>query len=105
MTPENMRIAIAESLGLTCDKDGNWSLPTGHYCPNGTPPNYPEDLNACASFEATLGYDERREYQKWLELNWMEGSTLTWTVIHATAPQRCEAYLRTKALWTEGSGG
>ena len=54
-------------------------------------PNYPEDLNACAEFEATLTDDKWDMYCENL------GGSLR-ACASATARQRCIAYLKTKGI-------
>lgn len=126
MTPEQIRIAIAESLGWKADdtEDRHKDVihqPKGHdllrwelvtygdepECENvwydrwldcSYIPNYPNDLNACASFEQTLTEDERHAYLSKLII--LPGFGL-WTTITATAHQRCEAYLKCRGLWKE----
>lgn len=85
-------------------------------------PNYPSDLNACVEFEKALHatghlplHNEHREYLVALMsiLNpakelWDNGTFIgNWgdaiKVAEATALQRCEAFLRVKGKWVEGS--
>ena len=62
-------------------------------------PNYPADLNACAEFERTLTKIQRQDYAG--ELRWatkaefMEEDAEVFVVAHASARQRCEAFLAT----------
>ena len=122
MSPTQINIAIAESLGSKVV--ANWE----HVLhPNGvnisTPlfidgsrmgqtvsllPRYTTDLNACAEFEATLTSDTASKFAKHLAkivLGYSASLNITvnfWTlfrVASATAPQRCEAYLRTIGKW------
>lgn len=113
MTPAAQNIAIAESLG--------WKL-HGHYwkCPNYKKgdalrmlPNYLNDLNACHEFEQTLTDKEYVKFSSGLDdivtRDAFAAGTkppfgLPATMLRhysATAPQRCEAYLRTKGLWDD----
>ena len=60
-------------------------------------PNYPEDLNACAEFEATLTDEEWKDYGVPLgsrDISW-EGAK---KLLSATARQRCIAYLKVKGI-------
>lgn len=96
MTDEQINIKIAELCGwkpqtLCTDYDGNpWP---------DSPPNYAADLNACHEFERTLltadsfcGHWE--EYSNRLVA--LLGCT---DIFHATARQRCEAFLRVHNQW------
>lgn len=64
-------------------------------------PNYYNDLNSCAEMEKFLEFHSDR---KW----WCYGDTLNeicgshWAAYRASAPQRCEAFLRALGLWEEG---
>jgi len=119
MTPEAQNIAIAESLGCKdCHAVGG--LPCGVY-PNEREhralKKYTASLDACAEFEANLSRLQRIVYGHLLcELVLTEppdfdtsditrwnyaGITSVSDVLSATAPQRCEAYLRTMNLWQE----
>lgn len=118
MTDEEIRIKVAESLGakwhsvLTTPKierlvlafrqwtdlgANRWDLPDGRVLSHDVP-NYPEDLNACAEFEAALTDEERRSYFFHLfGTQRLEDGDL-WKAVSATARQRCQAYLKTKGL-------
>ena len=117
MTNEEIRIKVAEAMGWQCEKvqneDGHgvrfghtmrWRCPgdtrIAHFLPT-EPPNYPESLDACAKFEATLTDEEHLRYrvQLW-NVVITEGDELTWDrqFISATARQRCLAYLKTKGI-------
>ncbi len=67
---------------------------------------------ACHEMEKTLKWEERKQYHGTLadvagfsysEADTTEEANLDWTcrVCHATASQRCEAFLRVKGLWVE----
>lgn len=72
----------------------------------GYPPDYPNDLNACAEMERTLTKDECSKFHDQLIENKTphreaiannhHAARWTW---HASAPQRCEAFLRVKGLY------
>jgi hypothetical protein len=103
-TPEQVRTNIR----LLRTADGPWSHPT-----EGRPPNYYGDLNACAEFEARITGDSKEYYAENIAVavwgsaigNTMSylGASLSYLgasqLITATAPQRCEAYLRTIGKW------
>lgn len=81
---------------------GDWS---SHDLGNGLP-NYPEDLNACHEMEGVLTDDQLPVYEAWLfRLNNVNPATIfasdTFRIYHATAAQRCEAFLRTIGKWKE----
>lgn len=68
-------------------------------------PNYHGSLDACAQFEATLTDDETREYERQLDVvtlprNGESILAVTSHSWHATAPQRCEAFLKVKGNFT-----
>ena len=100
MSPESQRIAIAEFLGWklagrVMDKllmfppeHGDWAHP----------PDYPNDLSACADFEAHLTDAQWQIYA--LHLGPLTSSRVK-HYIGATAEQRCGAFLRTLNLWKE----
>jgi hypothetical protein len=80
-------VIVAEACG--------W--PTGCYAPpNEQPeiPDYANDLNAMHEAEETLGPEQARQYHNRLGRT---GAVWLW---HATARQRCEAFLRTIGKWT-----
>ena len=97
MTEQQQRIAIAESLGWMKTKTHGltmtaWRDPNGNFADM---PDYLNDLNVCHEFEKVF-YDKESElmclYSRVL-------CSICEYPIHATAAQRCEAYLRTKGLW------
>ena len=99
-TDEEIRIKVAEA----CGEETVFNL---H-------PNYPLDLNACASFEATLTDEEKPSYVRCLNAshptsdifypdqaergfnNKLAGEVFG--LVSTTARQRCLAYLKTKGL-------
>lgn len=114
MTPEAQNIAIAKLLGWTgiiyVEATDNWA---GNKPGGGRfrfpIPKYTASLDACAEFEAMLadsddGHGSRWRYiQELIEVTGAECMEIhrnVFTVVHATAPQRCEAYLRTIGKWT-----
>ena len=112
MTNEEIRIAMAEvdglkfPYGIQFSKDGRaWDLHASPaFCPN-----YPEDLNAVHKVEKKLSAREKGDYASRLfsicnvpGANTEQQERDGWFIhIHATAPQRCEAILRTLGKWKE----
>lgn len=104
MTTEEQRIAIAEACGWTFDTDG---IPTN---PQGTRwgvlkmravPEYLHDLNACRWMESVLNEDQKGNYVSELANFFDAEYGEEFDLVHATAPQRCEAFLRTIGKWKE----
>ena len=102
MKPEQQRIAIAEACG--------WEpLPEGHFHPDNpigqTMPNYLFDLNAMHDAEKVLKQRWSNYCEKLLEIVEPEPRSLEvchyWNLLHATASQRAEAFLRTIGKWEE----
>jgi len=118
MTPEQMQIAIAEACGWKWYGSINgtllmWPPVHGDCC---EPLNYPGDLNACAEMEATLeprlwsdyAMALRRVVQRDCDKPecYVPGADrfqliADYWFYHATALQRCEAFLRTLNLYQE----
>lgn len=118
MTDEEIRVKIALSIGWTPEEvqneDGHgqrfghtlrWRKPgdtrIAHYL-LAMPSNYPEDLNACAEFEARMVTGERVAYREHLvqicDSYFHAGTHWSSCSVHANARQRCLAYLKTKGL-------
>ena len=112
MTPEQQRIAIAEACGWKRGHTGatHWvSDPYGirmgwssmREVTDNALPDYLNDLNAMHEAEKVLKSEQHFTYQ--IELA-RAISTITYplnfALLHATAPQRAEAFLRTLNLWT-----
>jgi hypothetical protein len=79
----------------------NWD--TGTPCdiwPTVLIPDYHSSLDACVEFEETLS-DEQFEqfYGPWIGK--LAKATRRRHIMTATAPQRCEAYLRTIGKWVD----
>jgi len=126
MTPEAMRIAIAEACGWKLSEpvighDGRWrkhayrgksvySLFDSSWA--GGPhdviddwnnaPDYLRDLNAMHEAEKTLPKSQRLSYDAKLGALCEETDSFTH---HATAAQRCEAFLRTIGKWVDSEVG
>jgi hypothetical protein len=102
MTPDEINIAIAESVGWRPTTDIGWCLGPDDE-PIITPPNYHGDLNAIQEAVMTLSIrlpaiphadsDRSRFVYALQDLCGDKGAVI------ATAPQRCEAYLRTMNPW------
>ena len=83
------------------------AMPEGHYHPDNpigqTKPDYLNDLNACHEMEKVLtekGVNEWWSYVAFINRH-NPRPFGTETAVHATAPQKCEAFLRTLGLWEE----
>ena len=119
MSPEEQRIAIAESCGwknpnhpdALARHEGWWSQkrsvwwidPHGKDQMISSVPDYLKDLNAMAEAVQTLNDDERHSYSVILAmtfwpLGWRDWED-TFSVSEATAKQRAKAFLKTKGLW------
>jgi len=107
MTPEAQRIAIAKVCGYT---DEGPNCPPGKFRfwrPGGYKtdsvyrlPNYLNDLNAMHEAEKLLKSEQHFTFQ--VELARVINTTtypLNFALLHATAAQRAEAFLRTLNLW------
>ena len=62
--------------------------------------NYPEDLNAMHAAEASLSAEDQEEFVRQLA-GIVSANDLWWCLIHATAGQRAEAFLKTIGKWVE----
>jgi hypothetical protein len=101
MTPEKQRIKIAEACGWTqCPyNDTNYYVPINGTIATATDPL--TDLNAMHEAEKVLTEAQRIPYV-WVldELTGMD-IMLTFPILHATASQRAEAFLKTLRLWED----
>ena len=104
MTDEEINVTIAEACGiLSKDQWGKiYKTPQGYVR---DVPDYLNDLNACAEFEATLTYEEAEAYEDELcdickRDNELEDNPAPWRFAVATAKpkQRCLAFLKTKGI-------
>ena len=122
MTPEQQRIAIAEACGWTeiepctcCDGVSRGYTPTPGAHKKHLP-NYLNDLNAMHEAEETLDASQCAEYARQLMKHHPtycvtvldnrfapteEIAYETYQLLHATASQRAEAFLRTIGKWEE----
>jgi hypothetical protein len=123
MTPEEINEAIALSLGYTHERVqlkmevDKWKAADGrvHYF---ALPDYYRSLDACREFESmfpVFSGSEMADYWRsgrgaYVELLYDIASgekfdpdcgALYEYLVYATAPQRCEAYLKLKGLWKE----
>jgi hypothetical protein len=114
MNKERQRIAIAEACGWkNADhpdamklKQG-WTMPE-KWCmdPKGVlrfnhhRPDYLNDLNAMAEAEKVLRDDREAAFRGWLWLAHGQPE-LRCAIVHATAAQRAEAFLRTIGKWED----
>ena len=109
MKPEEQNITIAEACGWI---KGQWPLDASckkvWIFPEHIP-NYYGDLNACHEMEKVLHSNLQMWWDYCSELSRIVPATLgNESHVHATAPQRCEAFLRTLNLWkpsTKKDGG
>lgn len=116
MTPEQMRVVLAEELGWeeisVADWRGYRRFEDGSLGDEEREeiPNYPTDLNACheafskdingAGFAAELyaivayDYDRTKGKEKCLWFELLPPAQKYFHVANATAPQRCEAWIK-----------
>lgn len=110
MTPEAQQIAIAEACGWKLE----WRNINGRNVRSAVRrvqmwvfqqeelPDYLNDLNAMHEAEKLLKSEQHFTFQ--VELARVINTTtypLNFALLHATATQRAEAFLRTLNLWTE----
>jgi hypothetical protein len=106
MKPEQQRIAIAEACGWKLVTDNPcyepyWENPTGNMIAVSCGmrlPDYLNDLNAVREAEKVLKEDSEAAFRGWLWLAHGQPE-MRCKIIHATAAQRAEAFLRTLNLW------
>jgi hypothetical protein len=104
MSPEAQRIAIAKSVGI--------HLHDGDHAPSNYTfvtdlPDYLNDLNAIHEAEKCILHSQKESYWDHLYEN-CQRSVFSriddnYKMIHSTAAQRSEAYLRTIGKWEGGS--
>ena len=102
MSPQKQRVAIAIACGLqnvapvviqNVKHQGD-DITVGISSDSGWIPDYLNDLNACHEAEKVLNSEQSYEY--YVQLSMKVNRPFI-----ATAPQRCEAFLRTLGLWEE----
>jgi hypothetical protein len=112
MKPEKQRIAIAEACGIVGPFDNRWIK---EYEEEGGDvygftgfekgelvfvPDYLNDLNAIHEAEKVLRDDREAAFRGWLWLAHGQPE-LRCAIVHATAAQRAEAFLRTIGKWED----
>jgi hypothetical protein len=113
MTDEQINQRIAEACGWTVNTPsfGIPPTPTAFSLLHGYDdlPNYCRDLNAMHEAEKVLDYQQAQDfgdtmYNLCADENSEQENPFPWrfAVIHATARQRAEAFLRTLGKWEEG---
>jgi hypothetical protein len=113
MSDQEINIAIAEACGWKREFDGNHEEPEWYWIPpnnpdgDGEPPDYCNDLNAMHEAEKVLTHDQQVQFSVELgklTTSHLPSSRAAWmdfTIAHATAAQRREAFLRTLGKWEE----
>ena len=111
MTPPEINQTIAAHCGWKQDANGWWSHPTlpdnGGAMPE--PPDYCGDLNACHEMEKKLRFIAGGWCEYWEHLETMTESRTfdkeiaedCKSMLHATALQRSEAFLRAIGKWKQ----
>lgn len=108
MTEQEQNEAIAKAISRKYHKPTEAEVASGSYYQY--EPEFTRDLNACAEMEKVLvGTNRWQQYMQRLSekicadadepLNY--DIETQWGMIHASAPQRCEAFLRTLGLWQD----
>jgi hypothetical protein len=106
-TPEEINKIIAEECGWSChtiddvtfwwNEEVNKTLPPDddgfRECPD-----YYHDLNACHEMESQLSHDQQTKMNEILACVVVPPNQRIW---RATAPQRCEAFLKTTGKWKD----
>lgn len=103
-TADELRVAVALHygwkwvgnrilMGVPVDL---YSSGPGDHCSVYGLPNYPDSLDACATFEATLTEDERTDYVHALGEIATVGGDMGWGKCTASPIQRCRAFLAVK---------
>ena len=108
MTKEDQRIAIAEACGwkLMEAPDHIWFYYKPNTFPRGATPEYElpdfcNDLNAMHEAEKVLSVEQWNEYHE--QLVKLDSNLDLPDLVHATASQRAEAFLRCIGKWQEPS--
>lgn len=104
MSDKEINIAMAKACGWEVRPYSDmlvWYNPKGHACPverghrNKCLPNYVNDLNVMHEAEKVMNSEQWVAYGK--ELSRLD----VFPMVHATARQRAEAFLRTLGKWEE----
>ena len=117
MSPEKQRIAIATACGWTDirrqnlyrgDRDLYGTKLIGAEKHRNRLPDYLADLNACHEMEKRLDYEQCEAFSNTVAdivqaANREKDYAFPWSFarIHATAAERCEAFLRVMGLWED----
>lgn len=118
MNEKEIRIAIAEACGYVyVAPTTNVNEFAARICWENGLPDYPNDLNACHEMEKTLNPVQWNLYTSVLEHvtrkpesaifkdgTWMDinpSRLIDALLVHATARQRCEAFLKTIGKWKD----
>ena len=107
MTDDELRIKVAELMGWVSVPHRTRPLTGKEFSVDtqGTAwtelpyemPNWPGDLNACAEMEDTLDDSQKDSFEYLLGIVIGPGrERWRWHLLHATARQRCEAFIATK---------
>jgi len=109
MCIDEQRIAIAEACGWRLQyclyhNGRTWHNPDG-ICGDGNSysvlPNYLNDLNAMHEAEKVLTEKQQEDYAFYLSEITTPITGESWCIVHATASQRAETFLKTLDLWKE----
>lgn len=109
MTPEAQRIAIAEACGWKIEMHSTGRMRKVY--DGRTVPDYLNSLDAIHSGEKSLTSAQLHKFNLLLDHvivvgdkdeHWSHGRTAESYKWHATAAQRCEAFLKTIGKWEEG---
>lgn len=106
MTKEEQRIAIAEACGweaialLGGEEEPEYLCGIVNKYPLRVP-DYLNDLNAMHEAEKALDSDKRERYMTALAMSDPGHGSSSWYIVHLTAAQRAEAFLRTLGKWKE----
>lgn len=99
---EALNVSIAKVCGWWVSDQGWWSHPTlednGGAMPY--PPNYFRDLNAMHEAEKVLTPEQWKDYSEDM-CQQSHSGYLTDHLLHATAKQKAESFLRALNLWKE----
>lgn len=103
MSPDKQNVAIAEALGYTRGVGMNglewWTNSEGVH---DEPPyyDYVTSLDAMHAAEKVLTDEQQFDYACWLDQKFAS-SSCEFSLLHATAAQRAEAFLRTLGKWED----
>lgn len=118
MSDEEIRITIAEACGVcvpewrfngvgeVCNKCGKLDYAFGHKQQHDPFPDYPKDLNAMHEAEKLINQYQKKSFFRHLHKSvnlesWNMSRENSFTMIHATARQRAEAFLRAIGKWKD----